>query len=81
MPVILDSEKHKVVILFTYKLDKKKGICFQRYIYSRCCPFCGSYYVQYLVLLQSKNQVLNIFGAVISGYFNSCLIFKIVLGS
>ena len=28
-----------------------------------------------------NNQVLNIFGAVISGYFNSCLIFKIVLGS
>ena len=25
MPVILDFDKHKVVILFTYKLDKKKS--------------------------------------------------------
>ena len=24
MPVILDFDKHKVVILFTYKLDQKK---------------------------------------------------------
>ena len=24
MPVILDFDKHKVVILFTYKFDKKK---------------------------------------------------------